>query len=120
VTPDDPAFSLSDKEIENDFIEALLRMYPDLKRDDVLCFRLSRVKYVLAISTLNYSKRLPSMQTSIAGVHVVNSAQIVNGTLNVNETIRLAETATHILSSQSRGVVKASVKPAYEHEETYR
>ena len=27
------------------------------------------------------------------GVHVVNSAQIVNGTLNVNETIKLAESA---------------------------
>jgi len=27
----------------------------------------------------------------LPGVYVVNSAQIVNGTLNVNETIRLAE-----------------------------
>ncbi len=33
------------------------------------------------------------MATSLPGVYAVNSAQIVHGTLNVNETIRLAEEA---------------------------
>jgi hypothetical protein len=40
---------------------------------------------------LNYSRDLPPTKTSVDGVYIVNSAQIVNGTLNVNETIRLAE-----------------------------
>ena len=31
------------------------------------------------------------MKTSIDGVYVVNSSHIVNGTLNVNETVQLAE-----------------------------
>lgn len=93
VTPEDPAFSLSDSEFADIFVEALMRMYPHFQRSDVLSCRVSRVRYVLAISTLNYSQNLPSMSTSIPGVHIVNSAHIVNGTLNVNETVQLAEKA---------------------------
>src|SRR2546422_7445561 len=93
VTPDDPAFALSDQEVEALFLAALLRMYPDLHRDDILCFRVSRVRYVLAISTLHYSTRLPPMTTSLPGIHIVNSAHILHCTLNVNETVQLADKA---------------------------
>ncbi len=93
IPSDDPAFSLSDKELEEKFVQALIQMYPRFDRSDLLCFQVSRVKYVLAISTVNYSENLPPMQTSIPGVYIINSAHIVNGTLNVNETIQLAETA---------------------------
>lgn len=58
---------------------------------------ISRVRHVLAISTLNYSAKLPPMHTSIPGVYIVNSAHIVNGTLNVNETVQLAERAVEQL-----------------------
>jgi hypothetical protein len=74
-------------------------MYPHFNRNDVLCFKISRVKYVLAVSTLNYSQHLPSMTTSIPGVHIVNSSHIVNGTLNVNDTIQLAENAARLLNA---------------------
>lgn len=93
VTPDDPALNVSDQELEEKFLSALEKMYPHFQRSDVLCFRVSRVRYVLAISTLNYSSSLPEMTTSLPGVYIVNSAHIVNGTLNVNETIQLAESA---------------------------
>jgi protoporphyrinogen oxidase len=99
VTPDDPDFGLSDQEIKKQFLEALMRMYPHFHPRDVLCFRLSRVRYVLAISTLNYSERLPSMVTSIPGIYIVNSAHILHGTLNVNETVQLAEKAAKTLAS---------------------
>src|SRR2546427_5968326 len=58
VTPEDPAFARSDQELQESFLGALERLYPHFRRDDVVCFRVSRVKYVLAISTLNYSDRL--------------------------------------------------------------
>ncbi len=93
VTPDDPAFRLTDQEVEDSFLGALEKMYPHFSRRDVLSFRVSRVRHVLAISTLGYSDRLPPMTTSVPGLYVVNSAHIVNGTLNVNETVQLAERA---------------------------
>ncbi len=46
---------------------------------------------MLAVSTLDYTaERLPALATSLPDVSIVNSAQIANGTLNVNETIGLA------------------------------
>jgi protoporphyrinogen oxidase len=90
---DDPSFDVADEEWRETFIEALFRMYPSLSDDDVLCFRVSRERFVHALSTLSYSDGVPPNTTSLAGVYLVNSAQIVNGTLNVNETVRLAEEA---------------------------
>lgn len=88
---DDEAWKLSDVEIEARFVEALARLYPGFERDDVLAFRLSRVRQVFALSTLHYSEKVQPVETSVPGLFLVNSAQIVNGTLNVNETVRLAE-----------------------------
>lgn len=93
LSPDSPYFNLSDDQVREEFLSALERMYPQFKRKDVLCFQLSRVKYVLAIPTINYSAKLPHTSTSVPGLYIVNSAQIVNGTLNVNEIVRLAESA---------------------------
>jgi protoporphyrinogen oxidase/peptidoglycan/xylan/chitin deacetylase (PgdA/CDA1 family) len=101
---DDPVAHLSDEEIEHRFLDGLQAMYPDLSRDDVLAFRVSRVREVFALPTLGYSQRVPPTRTSVPGVHVVTSAQIVNGTLNVNETVRLAERAvTGLLAAATSG-----------------
>jgi protoporphyrinogen oxidase len=97
LAPDDPFFEVPDHEVEKRFVDALTRMYPHFQPSDVLSFRVSRVRNVLALSTIDYSARLPSMITSIPGVSIVNSAHIVNGTLNVNESIQLAQRAMPLL-----------------------
>lgn len=99
---DDPAFALPDEQIETGFVHALERMYPGFSREDVVAFRLSRVRYVLPISTLGYSKRLPPVRTSVPGISIVNSAHIVNGTLNVNETVQLANATVAQLLAPKR------------------
>jgi len=91
VTEDDPFWGKADAEIEQDFVSALERMYPHFERADVVAFQVSRVREMLAVSTLRYSDELlPPVRTSLDKVFVVNSAQIANGTLNVNETLGLA------------------------------
>jgi len=97
VTADDPAWSKSDREIEVEFIAAVRRLYPQFTADDVLAFRLSRVRHVFALSTLGYSRRVPPIETSVPGLFLVNSGQIVNSTLNVNESVRLAESSLDAL-----------------------
>jgi protoporphyrinogen oxidase len=92
VSATSPEFNLTDKQMEEKFLNALEHMYPKFSRSSVLSSRVSRVKYLLPIPTLNYSKDLPGVSTSIPGIHIVNSAHIVNGTLNVNETVQLANT----------------------------
>lgn len=93
VAPDDFLFEQSDEQIREKFLNALAQMYKHFDRADVLAFQVSRVRQVFALATLNYSQILPPMETSLENVFIVNSAHIVNGTLNVNETVQLAETA---------------------------
>ncbi|MDQ3799033.1 MAG: NAD(P)/FAD-dependent oxidoreductase [Acidobacteriota bacterium] len=91
VAPTDELFEKSDAEIEEIFLTALEKMYAHFQRKDVLAFKVSRVRQVFPIPTLNYSENLPPAKTSLENVFVINSAHIVNGTLNVNETVQLAE-----------------------------
>ena len=112
LTVDDPLFEASDHEIEELFLAGLMRMYPFLAPTDILAVKISRVRQVLAVATLDYSKRLPPVQTSVPGLFILNSAHIVNGTLNVNETIKLADDMLpFLLRSADSRVGRAAVEP---------
>lgn len=89
--PGDPVFDEPDAALEARFLAGLARIHPALRREDVLAFRVSRVRNVMPIPTLGYSRRVPPLDASVPGLHFASSAQIVNGTLNVNETVGLAE-----------------------------
>jgi protoporphyrinogen oxidase len=108
LAQDDAFWKKSDDEVRELFVSALERMYPAFHRNQVLAFQVSRVKEVLAVSTLRYSaERLPALATSLPDVSIVNSAQIANGTLNVNETIGLANAQAAALLTRLRGSVPA-------------
>lgn len=97
VAPDDPLMTEPDESIRERFLAALERMYPHFRREQVKAFQVARVKHVFPIPTIGYSDRLPPTATSLPGVTMVNSAHIVNGTLNVNETLALAERAVEVM-----------------------
>jgi hypothetical protein len=84
-------------------------MYEHFDRSDVIEFKISRVRQVFPLPVLNYSDNLPAMKTAIANVYVVNSAHIVNGTLNVNETIQLAERAFALISKETAGAAESKM-----------
>jgi protoporphyrinogen oxidase len=91
LTQDDEFWQKSDQEILDLFIGTLERMYPSFNRGDVVASQVARVREMLAVSTLHYTERSrPPLRTSLPNVYLVNSAQIANGTLNVNETVALA------------------------------
>jgi protoporphyrinogen oxidase len=92
LTQDDPYWQRSDEQVREEFVAALEKMYPEFRREDLLACVVSRARRVLAVSTLDYSSKwLPPVRTSVPRVSVINSAQIANGTLNVNETIGAAK-----------------------------
>jgi protoporphyrinogen oxidase len=104
LTQGDPFWQKSDTDIRDIFVAALERMYPGFDRSDLLAFQVARVREMLAVSTLNYSERSrPPLRTSLPNVYVVNSAQIANGTLNVNETVALANSSAEVLRSIFQG-----------------
>ena len=105
VDPKDPLLDATDGDIESQFTGQLLRMYPNhITRDDILACKVARARYVAALPTLNYSELVPPVRTSVPGVYLVNSSQIVNGTLNVNETVQLANQAVASLLPQAAAV----------------
>ena len=104
VAADDPIFDADDATIEASFVGALRRMYPHIAADDVLAFRISRVPYVAPVTTLGYSDLVLPFATSIPHVDLVNATQIVNGTLNVNESIALAERAAREILARPNAV----------------
>lgn len=102
VAPDDELFARTDEEIKESFLAGLDKMYPHFSRKDVLAFKVSRVKQVFPVPVINYSRDLPPAKTSIDGLYVVNSSHIVNGTLNVNETVALAEKFFKEIKAETR------------------
>lgn len=91
VNPDDNLFNKSEGELRELFLGSLKKMYPSLSDEDVNYWGVSKARIVFALPTLNYSKKVPRVATSLNNYYIINSAQIINGTLNVNETIQVAE-----------------------------
>lgn len=97
VDSDNALFDAEDSEIRKLFLGTLLKMYPEISESDVLYFGVSKARIVFALPTINYSKNLPGIKTSMENFYIVNSAQIINGTLNVNETIQVAESKLKLI-----------------------
>lgn len=89
----DDRFRESDATIHERCLVTLEKMYPDFRRDTVKAIQTARAKFVMALPTIDYSLRRPAIASSIPGLYLLNSAQIVKGNLNVNETLEVMEEA---------------------------
>ena len=68
------------------------KMQPEITEDNIKFAGVARARHVITVAKLNYSENLPGIRTSIPGISIINTAHIKDGTLNVNETVRVAET----------------------------
>ena len=75
-------------------------MYPWLTDDNLKFVGVARARHVITVLTKDYSKNLPAVKTSIPNVYIINTSYILDGTLNVNETIKVAETKLKEISAQ--------------------
>ena len=99
VASDSEWFNASDAEVRDRFLPGLQRVHPDVgtPKRPVLVWQVARSREVFPQPILRYSERVPPFSTSVPGVWLATSAQIVNGTLNVNETVALAERAAAVI-----------------------
>ena len=81
----------SDEDYKEKCLTTLEKMYDHFSRDHVIDFKIARTRYVAALATIDYSTKLPPIVTSVPGYYALNSAHILEGNLNVNETITLGE-----------------------------
>src|SRR5690606_2614724 len=92
VVKDDPLFDKSDSDIREYFIDNFKKMYPHITDDNIKFAGVAKAKHVITVAKLNYSDLLPDVKTSVSNVYIINTSHIKDGTLNVNETVRVAET----------------------------
>jgi protoporphyrinogen oxidase len=91
MTDDHEGLQEPDEAYQERCLSTLEKMYDHFSRDNVVDFKVARARYVAALQTINYSTKLPPIVTSVPGFYALNSAHILEGNLNVNETIRLGE-----------------------------
>jgi protoporphyrinogen oxidase len=91
VSPTDPLFNFSDEEIKTFFIKNFKKMYPWITDDNLKFVGVARARHVITVLQKEYSRNLPGIKTSIPNVYIINTSYIMDGTLNVNETIKVAE-----------------------------
>jgi protoporphyrinogen oxidase len=92
TAPDDSAFDQPDEVIRGEFLGAFLPMY-GLTDADVLSFSVARARLVLPVPTPGYLGRVPEVVTTVSGLYALGSSQIVDGTLNVEQTLKLLDDA---------------------------
>jgi protoporphyrinogen oxidase len=84
-------FEEDDETIHQRCLRTLERMYPHFCRKEVKSIQTARARHVMSIPTLGYSRKRAPVMCESPGLFVLNSARIVDGTLNVNEILRLVD-----------------------------
>lgn len=77
----------SDAYFEERFLKGLKKMFPEFDYNDIVDIHVNRAIKVQPLQVLNYSKQVPSAETHHDRLHVLNTSQFVNATLNNNEVI---------------------------------
>ncbi len=103
VESNDPLFEQTDEQIRTYFLDNFRKMYPSVKDEQIKFAGVARAKHVITVAKLNYSENLPDIRTSIPNIYVINTSHIKDGTLNVNETVRVAETKLEELLNDQQG-----------------
>ncbi|MFZ0159073.1 MAG: FAD-dependent oxidoreductase, partial [Kineosporiaceae bacterium] len=96
-SPDDAAFVADDDAIARGCVEDLLRRYPHLGPDDVLATRVAKARHVMPVPVPGRGADAPPADTGLPGLYLASSAQVTDGTLNVETTLALAEAALAVM-----------------------
>lgn len=83
----DPDMEKTDGYFKETFLDGVKRMFPDFPMQDIVNTYVHRAVKVQPLQVLNYSSMVPSVSTNDPRLHVLNTSQFVNCTLNNNEVI---------------------------------
>lgn len=83
----DAEMDMPDNHFEETFLNGVKRMFPDFPTQDIVSTHVHRAVKVQPLQVLDYSSMVPSVSTRDPRLHVLNTSQFVNATLNNNEVI---------------------------------
>jgi protoporphyrinogen oxidase len=89
--------------LQQDFLKHLRRMFPDLKESDIAAVRIGRERYVEPLHPVGKTDLIPPIVSDVAGLYLVNSAQIYPQLTNGEAAVTYArKAAAEILQAQAR------------------
>lgn len=80
-----------DNELQQEFLEGIRLIFPDLGDEDIVSSSIYRAIKVQPLQVLDFSARVPRQETLHPDFFVLNTAQFVNNTLNNNEVVRAVD-----------------------------
>lgn len=101
TAPSDPSFQATEDELWSRFHAALLRVIPDLADSDIERRFLFRERFVQPVPVLHYSDLVPEMRTTVPGLVLANTTQIINSTLNNNAMVQIAHQAVNLVMREA-------------------
>ena len=87
----DEIFNRSNDDLKSEFVDHIKKMRSDLKDEDIISVQMAKAQHVMTLPELNYSNKIPDYKTSVDNLYIINSSFITDGTLNVNESLKIAE-----------------------------
>jgi protoporphyrinogen oxidase len=96
TAPGDPLFNTPEDELWATFRAGLQRVFPDFQDSDIEARHLFRERLVQPVPVLHYSDIVPDMKTSIEGLFLANTTQIINSNLNNNAMVKIANRAVQL------------------------
>lgn len=81
----------SDAEVEEQFLRGLKAMLPDFDETSVESIVINRARQVQPLQVIDFSNKVPTVDTLHKDFFVLNTAQFLNATLNNNEVIGAVE-----------------------------
>ncbi len=115
-------FDYSDQRLLDECLESLALVNPDLRRDDVIDFAVSRDPYAQVICPAGFADIVPHHQTPIDNLYLIESSQLypsdrtISGTLdlahNVADLIQAAEDSPAALRQRAKEAVPEARRSA--------
>lgn len=103
VAPDSEYARMDDQTLTDTFLGHLRKMFPDLKDTDIAAIQIGRERFVEPLHPVGKTDLIPPIVSDIAGLYLVNSAQIYPQLTNGEAAVGYAHKAAEaIATAQAR------------------
>lgn len=96
MPPDHPSFARPDQAFIDEVMATLRKINPSITADDLLTYRVSRLKHAQPVCVPGFAAMIPPVQTPIAGLQIADTCFYYPEDRGIAESVRLgAEMARH-------------------------